>query len=191
MGDEAEGSWPLTISLSGREPHRDITFISPFWKLLEMPLDSVLRYGPYTVGMQRNPNNMDSLKTGELAKQAGVNVETLRFYEREGLLAEPPRRASGYREYPPDTVQRIRFVQRAKELGFTLREIKGLLELRVDPYTTCAEVKSRAAEKIADVKQKISDLKSIERALDKLINNCRGSGPIDECPILKHLEKEL
>ena len=134
---------------------------------------------------------MNSLKTGELAKQAGVNVETLRFYEREGLLAEPPRRASGYREYPPDTVQRIRFIQRAKELGFTLREIKGLLELRVDPETTCAEVKEHAAEKIADVKQKISDLKTIERALNKLMNTCRGTGPIDECPILKHLEKEL
>ncbi len=134
---------------------------------------------------------MNSLKTGELAKQASVNVETLRFYEREGLLLEPPRRASGYREYPPDTVQRIRFIQRAKELGFTLREIKGLLELRVDPETTCAEVKEHAAEKIADVKQKISDLKRIERALNKLMNTCRGSGPIDDCPILKHLEKEL
>ncbi len=134
---------------------------------------------------------MKTLKTGELAKQAGVNVETLRFYEREGLLPEPPRRASGYREYPPDTVQRIRFIQRAKELGFTLREIKGLLELRVDPETTCAEVKEHAAEKIADVKQKISDLKRIERALNKLMNTCRGSGPIDDCPILKHLEKEL
>ena len=134
---------------------------------------------------------MNSLKTGELAKQAEVNVETLRFYEREGLLAEPPRRASGYREYPPDTVQRIRFIQRAKELGFTLRQIKRLLELRVDPDTTCAEVKEQAAKKIADVKQKISDLKRIERALNKLIHTCRGSGPIDDCPILKHLEKEL
>ena len=134
---------------------------------------------------------MNSLKTGELAKQAGVNVETLRFYEREGLLAEPPRRASGYREYPPATVQRIRFIQRAKELGFTLREIKGLLELRVDPETTCAEVREHAVEKIANVKQKISDLKTIERALNKLMNSCRGSGPIDDCPILKHLEREL
>ena len=133
---------------------------------------------------------MNSLKTGELAKQAEVNVETLRFYEREGLLPEPPRRESGYREYPPDTVKRIRFIQRAKELGFTLREIKRLLELRVDRGTTCAEVKEQAAGKIADVKQKISDLKRIERALNKLINSCRGSGPIDDCSILKHLEKE-
>jgi len=134
---------------------------------------------------------MNSLKTGELARQAGVNVETLRFYEREGLLPEPPRRTSGYRDYPPDTVQRIRFIQRAKELGFTLREIKGLLELRVDPETGCAEVKKQAAEKIVDVKQKISALKKIERALSELMNTCRGSGPVDDCPILKHLEKDL
>ena len=134
---------------------------------------------------------MNSLKTGEVARQAGVNVETLRFYEREGLLPEPPRRASGYREYPPDTVQRIRFIQRGKELGFTLREIKGLLELRVDPDTTCVELRDRATEKVADVKQKIADLKAIERALKKLINTCSGSGPVDDCPILKHLEKEL
>lgn len=134
---------------------------------------------------------MKGLKTGELAEQAGVNVETLRFYERQGLLPEPPRRPSGYREYPPDTVQRIRFIQRAKELGFTLREIKGLLELRVNPETTCAQVRDRAAEKIADVKQKISDLKAIERALKKLMNTCTGAGPLEECPILEHLEREL
>ncbi len=134
---------------------------------------------------------MNSLKTGEVASQAGVNVETLRFYEREGLLPEPPRRTSGYREYPPDTVQRIRFIQRGKELGFTLREIKGLLELRVDPDTTCVELRDRATEKVADVKQKIADLKAIERALRKLINTCSGSGPVDDCPILKHLEREL
>ena len=134
---------------------------------------------------------MNSLKTGEVARQAGVNVETLRFYEREGLLPEPPRRTSGYREYPPDTVQRIRFIQRGKELGFTLREIKGLLELRVDPDTTCVELRDRATEKVADVKQKIADLKAIERALRKLINTCSGSGPVDDCPILKHLEREL
>jgi len=133
---------------------------------------------------------MNSLKTGELAKQAEVNVETLRFYERKGLLPEPPRRTSGYREYPPETVERIRFIQRAKELGFTLKEIKGLLELRVDPDTTCSEVREQAAEKIADVKQKISDLKKIERALNKLMNSCRGSGPVNGCPILKHLEKD-
>ena len=131
------------------------------------------------------------LKTGELAREAGVNVETIRFYERKGLLPEPPRRSSGYREYPREAVRRIRFIQRAKELGFTLREIKGLLELRVDPDTTCNEVRDRATEKIADVKHKIADLRKIEKALRKLTESCSGSGPKDGCPILVHLEKNL
>jgi len=143
------------------------------------------------MGMKGTTGIMNRLKTGELAKQAGVNVETLRFYERKGLLPEPPRLPSGYREYPPNTVLRIRFIQRAKELGFTLREIKGLLKLRVDPDTTCTVVREQAAEKIDDVKKKISDLKKIQQALNKLMNSCRGSGPIDDCPILKHLEKDL
>ncbi len=132
-----------------------------------------------------------TLKTGELAREAGVNVETIRFYERKGLLPEPPRRSSGYREYPREAVRRIRFIQRAKELGFTLREIKGLLELRVDPDTTCAVVRERAAEKIADVKRKIADLRTIEKALRKLTDSCSGSGPKEGCPILDHLEKNL
>jgi len=132
-----------------------------------------------------------TLKTGELARAAGVHVETIRFYERKGLLPEPPRRSSGYREYPPEAVRRIRFIQRAKELGFTLREIKGLLELRVDPETTCAAVQARAAEKIADVRHKIADLRTIEKALRKLTASCSGNGPKDDCPILNHLEKNL
>ena len=78
-----------------------------------------------------------------------------------------------------------------KELGFTMREIKGLLELRVDPETTCAQVREHAAEKISDVKQKITDLKAIERALKKLMDTCSGSESIDECPILRHLGKDL
>jgi len=131
------------------------------------------------------------LKTGELAREAGVNVETIRFYERKGLLSEPPRRTSGYREYPVGAVRRILFIKRAKELGFTLREIKGLLELRVDPDTTCDVVRERATEKIADVKQKIADLRKIEKALRKLTDSCSGSGPKDDCPILVHLEKNL
>ena len=131
------------------------------------------------------------LKTGELAREAGVNVETIRFYERKGLLPEPPRRSSGYREYPIAAVRRIRFIQRAKGLGFTLREIKGLLELRVDPDTTCNEVRERATEKIADVKRKIADLRKIEKALCKLTDSCSGSGPKGDCPILVHLETNL
>ena len=90
---------------------------------------------------------MKSLTIGQLARNGGVGVETVRFYERKGLLAEPDRRPSGYRQYDEDVVDRLRFIRRAKELGFTLNEIKELLSLRIDPTTTCADVKSRAEEK--------------------------------------------
>lgn len=135
---------------------------------------------------------MEHLKTGELAKRAGVNVETLRFYERKGLLPVPPRRESGYREYPEESVRRIRFIKRAQELGFSLGEIQDLLALRVQRGTTCAEVKERAELKIQDVRQKIADLKAIERALNKLAATCSGRGPITGgCPILENLDGEL
>ncbi len=133
---------------------------------------------------------MHTLRTGELAQEAGVNVETLRFYERKGLLPDPPRRASGYREYPPEAVGRIRFIKRAQELGFSLREIQELLALRVRPDTTCTQVRKRAKEKVVNVQQKIADLQAIERALKKLVSTCSGRGPIAECPILEHLDKE-
>lgn len=127
---------------------------------------------------------MTSLRSGELADRAAVNVETLRFYERRGLLPEPPRRKSGYREYPPETVERIRFIKRAQELGFSLNEIKELLELKVDPYTSCADVRDRARDKIADVKQKIRDLQRVQRALTRLADACPGEGSTEGCPIL-------
>lgn len=130
------------------------------------------------------------LKTGDLAKQAGVNVETLRFYERKGLLPRPPRRLSGYREYPVESVRRIRFIKRAQELGFSLKEIQELLALKVRPGVTCAEVREKAEHKVADVRQKIADLKAIEKALHKLTATCSGSGPATDCPILDHLEGE-
>lgn len=133
---------------------------------------------------------MEHLTTGKLAKRAGVNVETLRFYEREGLIPEPPRRMSGYREYPAESIQRIRFIKRAQELGFSLAEIKELLALRVRPGLTCCEVRAKAERKVADVRQKVADLKAIERALQKLTASCTGNGPATDCPILEHLDGE-
>ena len=130
---------------------------------------------------------MNSLATGQLAQQAGVNVETLRFYERKGLLPKPPRRVSGYREYPPESVRLIRFIKRAQELGFTLKEIRELLALRVNRGTTCAEVRDRARQKVRDTQQKIDDLQAIDEALKKLIASCKGRGPASQCPILEHL----
>jgi len=133
---------------------------------------------------------MKPLTIGQVARQAGVGVETVRFYERQGLLEEPSRRESGYRQYPGDVVARLRFIKRAKELGFSLKEIKELLALRVDPSTTCAEVRSKATEKITDVEQKIEALQRIRKALVKLTAVCRGRGPTSECPILDALDGE-
>jgi MerR family mercuric resistance operon transcriptional regulator len=131
---------------------------------------------------------MKALTIGQVARSAGVGIETVRFYEREGLLQKPARKESGYRQYENGVVDRLRFIRRAKELGFSLKEIKELLALRVDPATTCAEVRKRAESKIADVEKKIEDLQRIKQALKKLTAACRGIGPISECPILEALE---
>jgi MerR family copper efflux transcriptional regulator len=117
-----------------------------------------------------------------------VNVETRRRYERKGLLPEPPRRASGYWEYPADGVARIRFIKRAQDLGFTLGEIRKLLALRVRRGTTAADVRERAQRKLADVRRKMAELAAIERVLIKLTASCEGRGPTGDCPILHHLE---
>src|SRR5437867_9097723 len=101
---------------------------------------------------------MNALTIGQLARHGGVGVETVRFYEREGLLDEPARKASGYRQYTEDVVARLRFIKRAKALGFTLKEIGELLALRLDPETSCAEIKDRAKAKIDDIQAKIRDL---------------------------------
>lgn len=131
---------------------------------------------------------MRTLTIGQVAKQAGVGVETVRFYEREGLVEEPDRKASGYRQFHEQAVDRIRFIRRAKELGFTLKEIKGLLDLRVDPSTTCADVRDRAEAKIADIEERIRSLRRMKRALLKVTKTCSGAGPVSDCPILDSLQ---
>lgn len=131
---------------------------------------------------------MKGLTIGQLAKQAHVNIETIRYYERRDLVPEPPRRESGYRQYSPDAVGRITFIKRAQELGFSLREIQELLSLRVDPGTPSADIKRRAEVKLADIDTKLRDLKGIKAALLKLTAACRGRGPTSECPILDALE---
>ena len=130
----------------------------------------------------------NNLTIGKVARLSGVGIETVRFYEREGLIPEPPRRDSGYRQYPGSTIERLLFIKRAKDLGFTLAEIKELLSLRVSQGSTCADVKAKANEKIRDVETKIKDLQRIKRALKKLSTECRGKGPVSECPILEALE---
>jgi MerR family mercuric resistance operon transcriptional regulator len=98
------------------------------------------------------------LTIGQLARQAGVGVETIRFYEREGLLAEPGRLPSGYRQYPPDAVERVKFIRRAQRLGFTLRESRELLDLRDDPDAGQVDVRERATDKLADIDARIAEL---------------------------------
>ncbi len=127
---------------------------------------------------------MKSMTIGKLAEKAEVGIETIRFYERQGLVPEPPRTESGYRKYPESEVERIRFIKRAQELGFSLAEIKELLSLRVDADTDCGEVRRRAEAKIADVEQKLRDLERIRAALEDLTRACAGRGPTSECPIL-------
>jgi len=131
---------------------------------------------------------MTSLKIGEVAKQAGVGVETVRFYERKGLLHEPQRRASGYRQYDEEAVAVLRFIRRAKELGFTLKEIKTLLNLRLDDSATRADVRDEARAKVADIEARIADLQRMKESLLKLIRKCSGHGATKGCPILDALQ---
>lgn len=131
---------------------------------------------------------MDGLTIGGVAKRAGVGVETIRFYERKGLLEEPPRRESGYRQYPEEAVARIRFIRRAKDLGFSLREVDELLSLRVDRRTSASEVRTRAEAKIEDIELKLADLARMKAALVELTTCCEGRYAAGECPILEALE---
>ncbi len=130
------------------------------------------------------------LTIGRIARDAGTGVETIRFYERQGLLAKPARTTSGYRSYAPEVVRRLRFIRHAKELGFSLREIKELLSLRVTAGKSCSDVKSRAAQKISEIDRKMTSLTRIRRALVKLSAACSGKGPASACPILDALEMQ-
>ena len=133
---------------------------------------------------------MDRLTIGRVARSAGFAVDTVRFYEREGLIEKPARSTAGYRHYRPDAIARLRFIRQAKELGFSLSEIRELLALRVTPGKSCADVRARAEAKIADVEQRIARLGGMKRALAKLAAACSGRGPTSECPILEALERK-
>jgi len=131
---------------------------------------------------------MSLMNIGQVAKQAGVTVEAIRFYEKQKLIAIPPRSESGYRQYPSDTIKRVRFIQHAKEAGFTLKDIGELLALRQEPGTSCTDIKLRTSKKLEEVDQKIRDLESIRNALRSMIMKCSGNGALSQCPILEELE---
>lgn len=133
---------------------------------------------------------MQGLKVGEVAQRAAVNLQTIHYYERTGLLPRPARTASNYRIYPDDAVRRVRFIKRAQELGFTLKEVKELLSLRAAPRSCCGDVRRQAEAKLTDIEKKIGTLQAMRRALTKLIGECSGKGPVTACPILEALDTE-
>ena len=133
---------------------------------------------------------MDGLTIGEVAKEAKVNIETLRYYERRGLLASPPRSTSNYRLYAEDTVRRVRFIKAAQALGFSLKEIQELLSLQAAPQASCADIRTRAETKITDIDAKIDLLIAMQHTLSKLVEECSTDGPLTDCPILAALENQ-
>lgn len=130
---------------------------------------------------------MRTISIGKLAKAAGVGVETVRFYERKGLLDAPARKDSGYRQYDDEAVERLRFIRRAQQVGFTLKEIHDLLNLRDSPDARRADVRDRATGKVADIDTKVRDLLAIRESLVNLLASCEGDGPASGCPIIAAL----
>lgn len=128
---------------------------------------------------------MQTLTIGKTARSAGVSIDTVRFYERAGLLPKPTRTPSGYRLYATGDVERLKFIRRAKALGFTLEDIGELLELST--LGDIKRVRQKAEEKLADVDNRIRELRRVRRGLKQLIERCPGHGSIDDCPIIAAL----
>lgn len=129
------------------------------------------------------------LSIGQVARLAGVGVQTIRYYEREGLIEEPPRSESGYRQYSPEAAVRVRFIRHAKELAFSLKEIKELLSLRAHSAASCIDVRERATAKVSEIEAKIQSLARMREVLLRLTAICTGTGPTSECPILEALDQ--
>lgn len=132
---------------------------------------------------------MPPLRTGELAAKAGVNIETVRYYERRGLIAEPERTLSGYRVFDEDAVKRLRFIKEAQALGFSLRDISELLNLRLEPRRSCRQVRDRAERRLADVRTKITTLRAMEKVLARFVTACSGKREVRDCRILHALDE--
>ena len=130
-----------------------------------------------------------TLTRGQLAKRAGVGPEALRFYEIRGLIPKPRRDRAGYRRYPEETAQRLRFIAHAKTLGFSLREIHELLKLRDITGETCGDVNDRISARLAEVERKLRTLESLKACLEKLAEACDGRRPIERCPIMQFIEQ--
>lgn len=132
------------------------------------------------------------MRIGEVARTAGVGVETIRYYENVGLIEQPLRPADGgYRNYPAEIVGRIRFIKSAQRLGFSLQEIDQLLALDAGPETQCADIRDRASTKLDDVIAEIENLTRIKTTLERLIDACPGQGPVRQCSILSEIKRKV
>ena len=130
---------------------------------------------------------MDILTIGEVAKRTDISAETIRYYERQGLIPKPARTPSGYRDYQTATIARLKFIKRAKRLGFSLKEIQDLLSLSEDSAATATDIKQRAESKLVEIEAQISDLRRVQTALSELTQACPGRGIKERCPILNAL----
>ena len=130
------------------------------------------------------------LSIGVVARRAGIGIDTIRYYEREGLLPAPRRRASGYRDYDADAITQLRFIRRAKDLGFSLDEIRELLALSIDRERGVKGVKQRAQARLDAVERRIGELKRMQKGLKQLIAACPGHGALEQCPILRALSAD-
>ena len=130
------------------------------------------------------------MQIGEVAREANVSVQTLRYYERLGLLNPPKRKPSGYRKYDVQEIQRVRFIKRAQDLGFALAEIGNLLTLWNDSSHSCTLVERRASTTLKRIDTKIQDLETMRAALEKYVMSCRTGHSLDECPLLRALADE-
>lgn len=133
-------------------------------------------------------SRVTGMTTGQLAARAGVNAQTLRYYERRGLLPRPARTRAGYRQYPADAASRLTFIKRAQDLGFSLTEIRELLRLRVRDVSACDSVKQKTQAKLDVVDQKLRELERMKRSLEQLVAACDAQRPTGDCPVLKMLE---
>jgi len=130
------------------------------------------------------------MRRGELAQQSGCNIETVRFYEKQGLLPAPPRSAGGHRDYALEHLKRLTFIRRSRELGFTLEEVRRLLTLVDGSDWTCAEVRAMTLEHLADVRRRIADLEMLARVLEDMTAQCEGDA-VPVCPVIEALSQGL
>ncbi len=128
------------------------------------------------------------LQIGDIAKQAGINIETIRYYERRGLILPVGRTEAGYRIYDENILTRLRFIKNAKEIGFTLKEIDELLKLKISPKSKCEDIRKKAEKKLKAIEEKMSMLESMQKVLKRLVSDCQSGLPTEECPILKSME---